>query len=391
MWIQRSIAEQVKKLVSTRPCVLITGARQVGKSSLLQKLYPEMEYVTLDNTDLAEEALYNPRDFLNQFNGRSVIIDEIQYAPTLFRELKILIDQDRNQYGKWLLTGSQKYALMQGVSESLAGRIGLLELYGLSAQEMSLFDAKINLNRMIYTGGYPELWQNSNIQMEVFFSAYVQTYLERDLKQLVNVSNLADFRRFLIACAVRAGQLVNYSNMAKDVGVSAVTIKSWLSALETSGLVCLLPPFYKNIGKRLIKAPKMYFYDNGLLCYLLNILDETALSQHVYKDQVWENFVFTELSKTMNITPGVDLFFYRDQNAVEIDFLIDKVTSIDLIEVKNTQKIDQRKLNFNKVEPLFNKEEVNKYVACKTSEKRMVKLKDYTMYNPLFSYLKACR
>lgn len=386
MWIERNYYQKILEAVKTRPALLLTGTRQSGKSSLLQRLFPDAEYVTLDKVLLAEEAEINPSKFLSRFE-KQVIIDEIQYAPSLFREIKIRIDENRNVKGKWILTGSQQFNLMQGITESLAGRIRIINLFPLSAFELNRAGFELNPKNYLWRGGFPEVWAENLVAAD-FFEDYIQTYLERDLKQMLNVNNLMDFRRFVIHLALRTGQLVNYTEIAKDTGVSGNTIKSWINLLETSGLIYLLPPFYQNLGKRLIKAPKIYFCDTGLICALLNIHSLQALENSPHLGNIWENFVFTELLKS-GFTCGKDLFFYRDQNGVEIDFVAEKEGKTFLLEAKYSEIPKAGKLNFKKVAPLFSPT-VQLLVACPANENTLVSLKDFSIYNPLlFSAFKS--
>ena len=380
MWIERNNTDKILEAVRTRPVVLLTGIRQAGKSSLLKKLFPEAEYVTLDKILIAAQAQENPERFLGGFH-KQAIIDEIQYAPGLFRDLKVIVDQDRAIKGKWILTGSQQFPLMQQVSESLAGRVKILRLGSLSASELSNSNLLKNPTDLLWKGGFPEIWAEG-LQASEYFDDYIQTYLERDLKQILNVSNLRDFRRFLSLLAIRVGQLLNYAGLAKDAGVAPNTIKAWVNALEVSGLIYLLPPYYKNMGKRLIKAPKVYFCDNGLITALLNIDSADALERSPHVGSIWENFVFTEMMKNGYVA-GKDLFFYRDQNGIEIDFIIEKSGKINLIEAKYAERPDHKKMNFRKVAPIFPQEVFN-YCACSMNEPTIIQLRGFSLYNPLF-------
>ena len=382
MWIERRNTDKIEEAVKTRPVVLLTGVRQVGKSSLLKKLFADAEYITLDKILLAREAEENPSQFLNRFE-KQVIIDEIQYASSLFRDLKIKVDEERNLKGKWILTGSQQFVLMQQVSESLAGRIRILNLGSLSATELNQANLLNNKWDFLWKGGFPEIWAD-NLNASDFFNDYIQTYLERDLKQVLNVANLRDFRRFLSLLALRVGQLVNFSEISKEIGIAVNTVKSWVNALEVSGLIILLPPYYNNLGKRIIKTPKLYFCDNGLVASLLNINSLEALNNSLHFGNIWENLVFTEFLKEGFIA-GKNIFFFRDQNGVEIDFIIEKDGKILLVEAKTSERPDPRKLNFNKIAPLF-KEEVIAVVACTVEEKGLIKLKDFSVYNPLYGF-----
>ena len=382
MWINRNDTEKILNAVNTRPVVLLTGVRQAGKSSLLQKLFKDAGYVTLDKVLMAEEASVNPSKFLNRFK-KQVIIDKIQYAPSLFRELKIRIDQERHVKGKWILTGSQQFTLMKGISESLAGRARILNLHTLSANEINQAGLLKDRNDLLWKGGFPEIWAQ-NLEANEFFDDYIQTYLERDLKQILDVSNLRDFRRFLMLLSTRVGQLVNYTELSKGIGVTGNTIKAWISSLEASGLIFLLPPYYNNLGKRLIKSPKLYFCDNGLVSALLNISSLQALENSPHLGNIWENFVFTEFIKE-GFSPGKNLFFFRDQNAVEIDFILEKDGQIYLIEAKKNERPRAEKLNFSKIAPLF-KTSVKSMVACNADEQGEISLRDYSLYNPLYGF-----
>lgn len=380
MWIERDYSAKIKDAVDSKPVVLLTGIRQAGKSSLLRKLLSDAEYITLDRIILAEEAEENPTLFLNRFQ-KQVIIDEIQYAPSLFRDLKIKVDEDRNARGRWILTGSQQFVLMQHASESLAGRIRILNLGTLTATELNRTTLVNNRRDFLWKGGFPELWAE-NLNSEEFYEDYIQTYLERDLRQILNVTNLRDFRRFLSMLAIRTGQLMNYSEISKEVGVAVNTIKAWVSALETSGVIILLPPYYNNLGKRLIKAPKLYFCDNGLIASLLNIASLEALENSIYLGSIWENFVFSEYLKNGFIA-GKDIFFFRDSNGNEIDFIVEKGGKTYLIEAKHTERPNPDRLHLSRIPRLFSRE-VDTFLACNVEETGITALKDYSVYNPLF-------
>lgn len=332
MWINRDLKDKLVKTSKTRPALLLTGARQTGKSSLLKREFPDATYITFDFLRQVDAANESPEYFLKQFKSQ-VILDEIQYVPEIFKELKIFIDQNRAQYGKWLLTGSQQFVLMEHISESLAGRLMVMHLETLSAFELR--NSKINgIEDFLWKGGYPEIWANNEMDISDFFESYIRTYVERDLKQIIDVRNLVDFRRFFKVIASRAGQLLNYKSLSNDVGVSDVTIRKWINALQISGLIYLLNPYFANIGKRLTKSPKLYFSDHGLLCHLLGIENIGDWTNHPNKGNLWENFVFMELVKNNQLIPGVNIFFYRDQKGVEIDFMIEQKGTLHLIEAK---------------------------------------------------------
>ncbi|MBT7151388.1 MAG: ATP-binding protein [Deltaproteobacteria bacterium] len=384
IWINRLLTEKLKKAAETRPVVLITGVRQSGKSSLLQREFKQADTISFDHLNQVEAVTDSPDFFLNQFKDQ-VILDEVQYVPNLFRELKIQVDKDRKNYGKWILTGSQKFELMEQVSESLAGRISILQLETLSAKELRNSPIK-NQTEFIWKGGYPEIWSNPDMDLDDFFESYVRTYIERDLKTIMEVRNLSDFQRFIRVLAARIGQLINYKDISNDVGVSDVTIRKWMHALQISGLVYFLPPFHRNIGKRLTKSAKVFFADHGLVCYLLGIKDLAGWNNHIYKGNLWENLVFMELVKTAHLRPGANLFFYRDQNGVEIDFIVESGNTLYFLEAKAGERIDEKKLSFKKVIPLFEKRYQTKAILLQNlSEPHVLKKKGYHCINPLFA------
>ncbi len=382
MWINRELEHKLIETVKRRPVVLLTGARQTGKSSLLKHTFPKASYVTLDDPFSAIEAQENPTAFINRFNDQDqVIIDEIQYAPNLFRTLKISVDENRRKYGKWILTGSQHFLLMKELSESLAGRISVLELGSLNAAELNASPSIKTQEDQLWKGGYPELWAE-DLPVNQFFIDYVNSYLERDLKDFMNIYKLQNFRSFLTLLSMRAAQLLNITELSKKVGVSERTIKSWITALEATGIIAILPPYFENLGKRMIKAPKLFFRDNGLLAHFLNIKDYLTLERSGYLGHLWENFVFTEFIKG-GLKEGRDLFYFRDSNGVEIDFIIHAGQTIHMVEAKYSELPDPKKQNFSKLTHLF-KQEVNSVLACRINDTGFVQLKDQSLYNPLF-------
>ena len=340
MWIERLIGERIKRLAAAFPAVILTGARQTGKTSLVKRLFPEHRYVSLDLRLLAEQAEEAPESFLRD-HPPPVVVDEVQYAPGLFRHLKVAIDGDRGRKGAFILTGSQKFTLMRAVSDSLAGRCAVVSLPGLCVEEIRAAGRQPEAappGELPARGGFPELWAEPAIPTREFYQSYVSTYLERDLRQIVNVGSLRDFERFLRAGAVRAGQLLNKSNLARDIGVAQTTASHWLSALEAGNQVTLLEPFFANVGKRLVKAPKLYFNDTGLLCFLLGA-NAGDLGPSPLTGAIWENFVFTELRTWLDLArPDWSLWYYRDQQNREADFLIQgPYESIRLLDAKWTE------------------------------------------------------
>lgn len=386
MWIKRDISEKIADLTKVRPAILVTGARQTGKTSLLRHLFPDAEYVSFDWPANADEAENNPSAFLSRFNG-PVILDEIQYVPSLFRHLKIAIDQNRQQTGKWLLTGSQKFQLMKEVSETLAGRIGIVELDTLSANEIRCNG--LDVGQYLVRGGYPELWANPTLEREQFFRDYVLTYLERDLKKILDVSNLRAFDRFVRSTALRVGQLTNFTQTAQDAGVTSVTGKKWFEVLEASNLCVALEPYFNNKLKRLVKSPKIYFKDPGLLNFLLNLRTQDDIRNSHYYGALFENLVYNELARQAELKQFQrSLFFLRDKNNLEVDFLVEKGDTIKLIEAKTAEYPRDAADNLRKIKTLFSpSQKVELYVACQTTAAAPQVIGDCTFYNPLRHYI----
>jgi predicted AAA+ superfamily ATPase len=334
MYYIRDITDRLKELASTFNVVIVTGARQTGKTTLLKEVFPNYEYISLDLPSVAEQAEKQPQDFFSR-HSEYLIIDEVQYAPSLFRHIKYLVDEDRQKKGRYILSGSQKFNLMKEVSESLAGRCAVLNLETFSFSEIkshNRFKSVLDYQTMLMKGGFPELWENRDLKRQDFFYSYLSTYLERDVRQLLGIASLRDFERFIRLCASRNAQLLNKTELAKDVGVSATTINNWLSVMEASNQIVLLEPYYENLGKRIIKTPKLYFCDTGLLTYLLGL---QSLSKTPFTGMIWETFIFSELRKYLHkATSGSSLWFYRDKNGTEVDFVIIQGAEVTLFECK---------------------------------------------------------
>ena len=315
------------------PALVLTGARQVGKTTLLQDLFSDYNYVSLDIPSVSRMAETRPKDFFEKYK-LPLIIDEVQYAPELFRYLKVIIDADRHNMGRLILTGSQKFVLMENVSESLAGRCAIMELENLSCNEIQAHDGSRNEKEIMYRGQFPELWRIPDFPEKTFYKSYLSTYLERDVRQIINVPNLYDFEKFIRLLAVQSGQMLNKAELAKAVGVSASTIQNWISVLEASNQITLLQPWFSNFGKRIVKSPKVYFNDSGFLCYILNVESE-SLSTSPFLGAIWEAFVFAELRKlNALLDQPLNIWYYRDQRGREIDFFLEGKGRISLLECK---------------------------------------------------------
>jgi uncharacterized protein len=316
--------------------VVLTGARQTGKTSTFRRLFPDYGFVSLDLPTEAEQAEKEPNEFLRR-HSPPAIVDEVQYAPGLFRHLKVAIDTNRARNGQFLITGSQKFTLMKSVSESLAGRADIVELETLTFAEIRSALPETGLETAIVRGGFPELHANPEIDDVAFYNSYIATYLERDVRTLANVGNLRDFERFLRACALRSANLLNKADLARDVGIAPSTANHWLSTLEASGQVVLLEPWFSNRTKTIVKSPKLYLADTGLLCALLNIRSEEALRQSPAAGAIWETFVFAQLrGRERRAGRSGSLFFWRDRTR-EVDFVVDVAGQMELLEAKWTE------------------------------------------------------
>ena len=339
MWISRAVEPRLLRSAKTRPVIVLTGARQTGKTSTFLRLFPNHSFVSLDLPTEAEQAEKEPRSFL-QRHPPPVILDEVQYAPGLFRHLKAEVDAHRTRNGQFLLNGSQKFTLMKNVSESLAGRADIVELETLSFAEIRAALPQTGVETAIVRGGFPELYANLDIDLVAFYNSYLATYLERDVRALTNVGNLRDFERFLRACALRSANLLNKADLARDVGIAPSTANQWLSMLEASGQAVLLEPWFSNRTKSIVKSPKLYLRDSGLLCALLNIRSENDLRQSPSVGAIWETFVFAQLrDRERRAGRTGSLFFWRDRTR-EVDFVVDVGGRLELFEAKWTELPD---------------------------------------------------
>lgn len=356
MYIARHIEKTIEKSFAAFPAVLITGPRQVGKSTLLINRFKNIPNVTLDNPLQLLSLRQDPVEFF-KLHGSPLIIDEVQRAPECFSVLKYMIDSDRRA-GMYILTGSQKYALMKGVSESLAGRIGIIDMLGLSDREIyeDPFDRPFlptsdyllerrpkmapsiqNLWERIHRGSMPELYSNENMDWEQYYAAYVDTYIERDVKQLGSVGDTLAFTQFMTALASRTGELLNAASLARDIGVDSKTVKRWLSILQASNIIYLLQPFSLNINKRIIKTPKVYFTDTGLVCYLCRWLTPETLANGAMAGSIYETFIVSEILKSYyNAGKEPDLYFFRNTDGQEVGLLFYRDGKLYPIEIKKT-------------------------------------------------------
>jgi predicted AAA+ superfamily ATPase len=326
----RSISDILLKEYEKYPVLAILGPRQTGKTTLARNQFSRLAYVSMEDPDTRRFAIDDPRGFFKRFDG-SLIIDEVQKSPDLLSYIQTIVDQPGNKR-KFILTGSESLVLSEKISQSLAGRIRMFTLLPLTLQEVP---AK-NLNERILNGGYPRPY-DQGISAPTWLAQYYATYISKDVRQILNLTNLDDFDRVVRLFAGRSGQLLNLSNLSNDAGVSAPTVKAWLSVLKSSYICFTLEPHYKNFSKRIIKSPKVYFYDTGLLCYLLRIKTVAELETHPLYGNIFENFVISErLKKIYNQGDEPNLYFWRDQKGHEIDLIEDRGTYLFPIEIKSS-------------------------------------------------------
>jgi predicted AAA+ superfamily ATPase len=324
MWIERLMEAVLAERARTRPVVVLTGARQTGKTALVKRVFPRHAYASLDLPSEAEQAERDPTGFLERYPA-PLVVDEVQYAPGLLRHLKRRVDEHRDANGRFILTGSQAFPLMASISESLAGRVAVLTLGGLSYAEIARARPKVTVEEVLLRGGYPELHARPEIDARGFFQSYVATYLERDLRAQLQVGSLLDFERLVRAAALRTAGLVNRAELSRDVGVSSSTAGQWISILERSGIVGLLEPWFSNRTKSLVKTPKLHFHDTGLCAFLLGLGSVAELRDSPLAGALWETLVFTELHRLLAYGAGGSwqLAYWRDRTK-EADFLLHK-------------------------------------------------------------------
>jgi len=386
MYLSRKIEKTVLKTSETFPVMLLTGPRQSGKTTLLKHLAGEnRRYVTLDDVDDRLFAKEQPSAFIERYSP-PVIIDEIQYAPELLPYIKIYADTHKRNGDFWL-TGSQMFHMMKNVSESLAGRVGILNLFGLSNSEIagSLFGAYTTnpqelikrfdkaepmtlpeIFKRIHKGGMPRFYEQPDVDFDEYFASYIQTYISRDIRELTQVADELSFYRFLRAVAARTGSLVNYEHLARETGISSPTAKQWLSILVSSGIVILVEPYYSNALKRVVKSPRMYFMDTGLVAHLTRWSSPEVLESGAMAGEIFETYVVSEIYKSfINVGQIPPLFFYRDNNMREIDLIIWQDGTVYPIEIKKSSSPSESARHFDAIKPIAdaeNYEEMSKHL-----------------------------
>jgi hypothetical protein len=379
MYIKRLLENTLKEAVESFPAVFIGGSRRSGKTTLAKTFLKGYNYVLLDEIDTRSLAIEDPRGFLEKYEP-PIIIDEIQNAPDLLSHIKARIENSKKK-GQWILTGSQQWALMKGISETLAGRIAILHLFPFSLEEVqkttrpalneagaflaNLIRARkipskvIPLGKWILRGGYPEVVLNKRISCKLWFSSYLQTYVDRDVRSYIKQLNLHDFERFVKLLAARTAQELNCSTLSRDIGVSVPTIKSWLTILEASGLIFFLMPYYKNFGKRIIKAPKCYFMDTGIVSYLVGLQDETHALEGPMAGALFETACVSQFYKRFSaFSDPCSLYYYRSTDGLEVDLLVETGKAIYPVEIKLSSTID-----YERIRPLVKWLEIS-HVKC---------------------------
>lgn len=333
-YIPRLLEVSIRKAAEKMPILTITGPRQSGKTTLARFCFPHKPYVNLEAPDSREFASSDPRGFLAQF-PEGVIIDEAQYVPELFSYIQVISDE-RNQPGQFILSGSQNFLLLERITQSLAGRVMIFNLYPLSVEELMTANLlQGTAEEFIYNGGYPRLY-DQQLAPQDWIGNYVQSYLERDVRQIINVRDLQSFQRFLKLCAGQVGQQLNKSSMATQVGVDVKTVSHWLSLLEASFIIFLLPPHFKNFQKRLVKSPKLYFADTAIVCFLLGINQAAQIATHYAKGALFENMVVAELMKGfVNRSQRQQLYYWRNQSGHEVDVIWEANGLLHPVEIKS--------------------------------------------------------
>lgn len=339
MEIKRILGKSIKDTLKRYPIIAITGPRQSGKTTFLKKMLPQYRYISLENPDARTYAETDPKGFLAEYD-KYVILDEVQRVPVLFSYLQGLVD-DSGIMGQYILSGSQNFHLMKSITQSLAGRVAIFRLFPFDNSELksgNLLDESHYIKNII-KGYYPAIYSR-DIPSRQFYQNYLQTYVQRDVTELIHIRDIRLFQNFVALCATRAGQLLNLSSLANECGISQPTAKAWLSTLENSYIVFQLYPYYKNFSKRIVKTPKLYFYDTGLLCHLLKISDPGQLQMHSMKGNLFENMMIAEYIKQMYHRNHLqDIYFWRDSAGNEVDLLIENENGFQLVEFKASMTV----------------------------------------------------
>lgn len=333
---------KLKSLATQFPVVAIMGPRQSGKTTLARATFSDFHYISLEEFKDREFATSDPKSFLETYSHhKGLILDEIQEAPSLLSYMQGYVDKN-NKPGLFIITGSQNFLLNEKITQTLAGRVAILTLLPLSITELLSYKETITLDELLFTGGYPRLYSDLNVSPLDLYPSYVKTYVEKDVRQIRNVEDLVTFQRFMGLCAGRIGQILNIASLASDCGISVPTAKSWISILAASYIIFLLQPHNKNFNKRLIKSPKLYFYDSGLACSILKIESKDQLINYYGRGNLFESFIISELQKQRyNIGREPNLYFWRDKTGHEVDCIIEKAMTLIPVEIKSGKTISR--------------------------------------------------
>jgi uncharacterized protein len=335
--IARTISTALTATLPLYPVLSLTGPRQAGKTTLLRALFPQYRYINLEDRIFREFATEDTHGFLNQYRDHPLIIDEAQNVPELFSAIQVRVDENR-QMGQYILSGSQNFNLLQNITQSLAGRVAIFKLFPFDFSELQIAQILSNdYSTVLYKGFYPALYDRP-ISPTMYYQDYIETYIERDVRALINIKDLRVFRQFLQLCAGRTGQLLNLNSLANDCGISQPTAKAWLSILEASYIVYLLPPYHQNFNKRIVKSPKLYFYDVGIVCNLLGIQSSEQIFAHYHRGNLFENLIISDIYKQYaHRKEQLFAYFWRDSHDNEIDLLIETPEGLLVYEIKSSQ------------------------------------------------------
>jgi hypothetical protein len=337
--ISRSLGKKILSMAKAFPVVSLTGPRQSGKTTLVRALFPHYAYVNFENLNDRAAVEEDPLRFLKTYAGKGVVIDEAQKLPELFSYLQVVVDES-GEMGKFILTGSQNFLLLEKITQSLAGRVAVLHLMPFTINELDKAGLlEDELDRLLFTGAYPVLYDRQ-VTAPDYYPSYIQTYIERDVRSIKNIGDLAAFQRFVRLCAGRTGQLLNLSGLGDELGISYKTVSSWISILEASFIVFLLKPHYKNFNKRIVKQSKLYFFDTGVLCSLLDIQTPDQLRSHYLRGNIFETFVVAEyIKQRFHAGARSNAYFWRDNTGHEIDMLIEEGSTFRAVEMKSGETL----------------------------------------------------
>jgi uncharacterized protein len=346
--LHRTIQKAIELQMSKYPILALTGPRQSGKTTFLRTFFNEYEYISLENPDHRQFAISDPNNFLKRYNNK-IIFDEVQLVPTLFSYLQTIVDEQKIM-GQFILSGSQNFLLMQSITQSLAGRVAMFQMLPFDFEELRSNNLlSDSYAEVCLKGFYPAVFDR-DLNTTIFYKNYIKTYLERDVRQLINVKEIRSFRAFMGMCATRAGQMLNLNTIAGDCGISQPTARAWLTVLEASYIVFTLNPYYNNFNKRIIKTPKLYFYDSGLLCHLLNIKSVEVFNESYMMGNIFENMVVAEYYKqNEHQYKSLDYWYWQDSNENEVDLLTVEGDKYNVFEIKSTSTVLEKLFaNMNK-------------------------------------------